>query len=572
MNLHRSIRPAIIALASLALIAPTASATVFPGSSMGSDQQALSVEELVESPFSFITNIPFALAVNDGSEVETPEKTKFCDDFNTRGCNLNSTAELRVQSIIPICGSEVENCIDKLQISKPDGTSVDAKFVRYFKGKTFETPAELGMPGGSRVSLWQAVGANNAGGTDLYAVNTQVIWRYQRGAAFFQSFNASVYAVREKFDPKYKNSGIYVGPAYQGKFASVTETGEILYDGSCVATEPGACAERLEFAEGTRVKLTMKLSNKVTGWLHGRIAKPEIELTPIDSRFNLLSVAANVVDVPMMYASFSQSKMSANFLDRYNNSWNLGRGIFGVSFWRQFPPSSEFASEIVTTLGDSIKNTATEVHTYWNLASPSNPSTNRCLNDSTRLVGFVTTNAMAYSGTAPTWDGESLQYKVAGLHFLPDGKTLTSGTYDLAMRSDTARCLYGFTNAPISASISVTSADGEQKVATTVLNEKNGWLYLAAYGFSFSSPTIKVKFTQEKPSEVAPNPSTSQSTSTFKTIKCVKGKSVKTVKGLKPKCPAGYKAKSALFLASLRPSNEIGLLSSLIDFAPALYD
>jgi hypothetical protein len=152
---------------------------------------------------------------------------------------------------------------------------------------------------------------------------------------------------------------------------------------------------------------------------------------------------------------------------------------------------------------------------------------------------------MAYSGTAPTWDGESLQYKVAGLHFLPDGKTLTSGSYDLAMRSDTARCLYGFTNAPISASISVTSADGEQKVATTVLNEKNGWLYLAAYGFSFSAPTIKIKLTQEKPKEVAPTPTPTPSASkaAIKTIKCVKGKTVKTVKGVTPKCPAGFKAK-----------------------------
>ena len=543
MNFRRSFRPVVIALSILALIAPTAKATVFPGFPMASDRQALSVEELVENPFSFILNVPFGLAVNAGTEVESPAKTRFCDEFNTRGCNLDANADLAINSIIPVCATAIENCVDKLQITKSDGTVVDAKFVRYFKGKTFAAPAELGMPGGSRVSIWQATGANNAGGTDLYAVNAKVIWRYIRGEVSFQSFNASVYAVREKIDAKYKDSGIYVGPAYEGKFASVTETGEILYDGSCVATEPGACAERLEFAPGTRVKLTMKLSNKVTGWLHGRIAKPDITVTPIDNRFNELTVAADVVDVPMMYAAFNQSEMTANFLDTYKNSWNLGRGIYGVSFWRQFAPSSEFASQVVTTLADSIKNTATEVHTYWNLASPATPSMNKCLNDSSKLVGFVTTNAMAYSGTAPTWDGEILQYKVAGLHYLPDGKTLTSGSYDLAMRSDTARCLYGFTNAPISASISVTSADGEQKVATTVLNEKNGWLYLAAYGFSFSSPTIKIKLTQEKPKVVTPSPTPSATKAATKTITCLKGKTIKTVKGTNPKCPTGYKAK-----------------------------
>jgi hypothetical protein len=137
---------------------------------------------------------------------------------------------------------------------------------------------------------------------------------------------------------------------------------------------------------------------------------------------------------------------------------------------------------------------------------------------------------MTYSGSAPTWDGSSLEYKVAGLHYLPDGKTLTLGTYDLAMRSETARCLYGFTNAPISARISVISAEGEQKVATTTLREKDGWLYLAAYGFTFSAPTIKVKFTQAKAKK-------------SKSLTCYKGKQSKVIKGTNPKCPAGYKAK-----------------------------
>lgn len=545
MTFRRLFSSAIVSLSILALAVPPAQATLFPGYPIDSNRQALTVEELVRAPFSFISNGPFSEAVAAGTAEETPEKTRFCDEFNSRGCNLDATTNLRVTSIIPTCGTEIENCIEKLEIIKADGTVVEAKFVRYFKGKTFETPAELGMPGGSRVSLWQAVGANNAGGTDLYAVNAQVDWRYQNADASFISFSAAVYAVREKFDPRFKDSGIWVGKAFAGKYASVTESGEIDYDGSCVATELGACAERLEFAPGTRVKLTMKLSNKVTGWLHGRIAKPDISVTPIDSRFNTLSVAADVVDVPMMYAAFNQSEMTAEFLDRYKNSQNSGRGLFGVSAWRQFPPSTDFASTVVTTLAESIKNTATEVHTYWNLASPATPSMNKCLNDSSKLVGFVTTNAMAYSGTAPTWDGETLQYKVAGLHYLPDGKNLTSGSYDLAMRSDTARCLYGFTNAPISASISVTSADGEQKVATTVLNEKNGWLYLAAYGFSFSAPTIKIKLTQEKPVQAAPSPSPTPTATkaVVKTIKCLQGKTVKTVKGVKPKCPAGYKAK-----------------------------
>jgi hypothetical protein len=67
-------------------------------------------------------------------------------------------------------------------------------------------------------------------------------------------------------------------------------------------------------------------------------------------------------------------------------------------------------------------------------------------------------------------------------------------------------------------------------VATTALNEKNGWITLTANGFTFSSPTIKVKLTQDK------------AISKKKlTISCVKGKVTKKVTGLTPKCPSGYK-------------------------------
>jgi hypothetical protein len=76
-------------------------------------------------------------------------------------------------------------------------------------------------------------------------------------------------------------------------------------------------------------------------------------------------------------------------------------------------------------------------------------------------------------------------------------------------------------------SISLTSATGEKKVATTVVSEKNGWLKLAAYGFTFSSPTISVKLSQGK---VVAKKST---------ITCVKGKLIKKVTGVGPKCPAG---------------------------------
>jgi hypothetical protein len=110
---------------------------------------------------------------------------------------------------------------------------------------------------------------------------------------------------------------------------------------------------------------------------------------------------------------------------------------------------------------------------------------------------------MVYDGFAPRFSNGFLDYRVAGLHLMPDGKTPVLGTYDLVMRSETARCLYGFTNAPVSATVTVTGT-GNLNVATTLVSERNGWLQLAAYGFTFSEKEIRVNITQK----AARNPQT----------------------------------------------------------------
>ncbi len=166
--------------------------------------------------------------------------------------------------------------------------------------------------------------------------------------------------------------------------------------------------------------------------------------------------------------------------------------------------------------------------------------------------------------------------------------TLFKGSYDLVLRSDFARCLYGFSNAPISAKISVVSTDGStQDIATESLREDAArqWLYLSAKNFTFSSPTIKVKLVQDKPlvevkevspvvpekvtpkqvvevKEVSPvvpekvspkQESAATNTTTaapvevkkivIKSISCAKGKIIRKISGVNPKCPAGFKKK-----------------------------
>ena len=133
-----------------------------------------------------------------------------------------------------------------------------------------------------------------------------------------------------------------------------------------------------------------------------------------------------------------------------------------------------------------------------------------------------------------------------------------SGNYDLVMRSDVARCLYKFSNAPINATIEITSEDGNQQVAATALSERDGWIHLNANGFTFSSPIIRVKLSQPSssvesstPTPTSPmmsqsstsNQTTINSKKVVKTIVCERGKRLKKVVGTKPVCPTGYKLK-----------------------------
>jgi hypothetical protein len=190
-------------------------------------------------------------------------------------------------------------------------------------------------------------------------------------------------------------------------------------------------------------------------------------------------------------------------------------------------------SKSYLALGDSAVVWDT-TKSLWRVKSFTGPATSKCLDDKTKLLGFVSTNSAEYQSEPPTFDKTSgaLLYQVASPHYAENGDVFR-GRYELILRSEVARCLYGFTSAPVRAEISISDAN---KVATTSQGEKNGWLRLSAYNFEFSNPIISVKLTQPS---AAPISSTKKST----TITCVKGKQTKKVTGANPKCPNGYKVK-----------------------------
>jgi hypothetical protein len=208
------------------------------------------------------------------------------------------------------------------------------------------------------------------------------------------------------------------------------------------------------------------------------------------------------------------------------------------------------------------------INKTWTLSNARSDNPSNCVKKGIGgIQGVVTTNASAYEATAPKYNKENgtLEYRVAAPHFAPDGKTENIGTYGLAMSITLLQCLYGITNVPTSASVSITTNSGVERVATVALNQIGKWVFLNAENFTFSSPTLRIKLnqtssavsqstgtTEVKKESPAPEAKEVKEVAAAKpaaavakkiTITCTKGKLIKKLSGTNPKCPVGYKKK-----------------------------
>jgi hypothetical protein len=276
----------------------------------------------------------------------------------------------------------------------------------------------------------------------------------------------------------------------------------------------------------------------------------------------IFSVEGGPVSVPVLSAWVKNSEMPKGLYDYLYamNDWGgnfvyddkLGKGRDSVQLLQAFDQYDTKGFKEYLWWLEVAKDKAIGSKSVWIARTLSqqeifSSGTSACLSNNTNLTGMVTTNANMYVSAPPTFNEstQSLDYKVSSPHFDANGKD-NVGNYNLVLSSEAARCLYKFSKAPISATISIVSSDGTAQVATTTVNEKNGWLYLSANGFTFSAPTVRVKLTQEaeKPVVVAtPTPKAKPAVAKKTTITCVKGKTSKKVTAVKPVCPTGYKKK-----------------------------
>jgi hypothetical protein len=445
-----------------------------------------------------------------------------CNSSRSGNCDPSKNS-LQAEVILPKCENAAQTfCIDSLSLSQSNGTFNAASFIRTIGSSKLDGDPKEDLPQGTAPSLWKS-DVLNAGNTATYEVIgiVQLDWRDGKFMPRDLSVEVNPYSEITGSFQATKDEEITFANGRIGVSTSGHNPG-------CVWTDAGLCGVREDFSRDTQVRLAVRLSSAIGGWFKGRLSSPAIQVTPTSGTANLVTVSGAAVNVPQVSIGVPHDS-APDAIKQYFAK--MGGYVDGFVTSRSDYPNSFDALELFREVARDKSQGSLTKWSFGTFGAAGNP----CLTNTTKVLGLVTTNATLYTGQAPSFQDGQLTYKVAGYHYLADD-SLNLGTYDLIMRKDTARCLYNFGSAPISATVSVSSDKGVENVATTTFTEDENWDHFQAYGFTFSQPSISIKLTQEKPA-VAPGGGAKR------TITCVKGKLTKKVSGTAPKCPAGYKKK-----------------------------
>ena len=443
---------------------------------------------------------------NFSSLRQSPDKV--CASTADPNCNFNDAKwgvkTILAAPILTLCtAAENEDCIETIEISHGGGGFKKLVFEKYVEGGTCDATAAAGcvfppdpskrLPRGGKLSVWSEVIDGKV--QELkYLVSYMYTMNYDDVNKYFVINNVNL-AIRPM------------------KEINSTRWDSLWF-------ENGKSGIQYDFPVNTELKATLHLSNQVVGWFKARMQDVGVEISTFSPRNNRVVISGKAVTVPI----FAVKRLATALTPQEKDFIQYLGVVKGVN---NGDPGDPRIFEYIDYWRGQLNDVAAYTNTNWIFESTRWTSENKCLKATDRVLGIVSTNSMGYDGNPPKFVDGSLNYRVSGFHFGPDGKTPNLGTYDLVLRSDAARCLYGFSSAPVSATVSISGADGTQNVATTVVSEKNGWLKMKAAGFTFSEKNIKVKLTQGSKS----------------TITCVKGKTTKNVSAVSPKCPAGYKKK-----------------------------
>jgi hypothetical protein len=539
------------------------------------------VNELAESTQSTSTFISTWVGDRVGwrNNQEAPTDVVICSSTSAPECDLRIMQQFL--AVLPMCeDTKALTCIEDVYAEK-NGQSLKIEKIGKFpsSGPTdFVADERVGLPEGSQPLLVRIPDAPHAKG-DTYIFRGQLTGlRSAKGATTenfrYRGFQAGVFAV-DIVNQKYLNTSgacgyllnqLEPGKSFRFDATKKVDTAGCFYDEvsrfgptdttrGCVSNSSTQCAAPYSLPQDITFGMKVRFQSSMTGWLHGRVENPTVAYQATPTGGSVITMEAQATKVPVFqvwekYSDISQSlkTLLAEKSVARISSWFTGPG--GAS---NEDLATDTKKSITRHGGETFDekemrnmlawipyadDKAAALPSVWafRTMNPNIQQTNSCLREADSLNGLVATNSTLYIDGPPILNASTntLDYKVASPHLTPTGDVF-KGSYNLVLKSSVARCLYNFTSAPISASVSIQNESGVSSVATTVVNEKDGWLRLSASGFTFSSPTIRVRLTQEKSQVATP------AKPAIKKITCVKGKSTKTFTSTK--CPTGWKKK-----------------------------
>ena len=464
-----------------------------------------------------------------------------CTSLDDPNCLPGAWAEMYAESALGFCDEASDfNCVEGLEVIGPDGSTQAARFVRGFP-EVPEVPEYrkdgLFHPAGGSVPLWEY---DAPGGTArvLTMGKVESVFRVQ-GSRWEMATPSSLFRFVIRPVTIESRPGIpkpaffeYVDPDTganrigQGGWEHPSAVG-------CAAIETDECAMDTDFPDGYRYRLTLRLRDAASMYLNGAVDGPVAYSEKVTGghRFVLEAGPSPVLGMAgwIPKSQVPRSLVDQTFADLgFNYNWEIDfEAASYKSLGRGGRDSLAWMKALLPYFGDR----ASFISDAWYVENtppiPGRPI-EPCLIDGTgEFVGIVSSNATAYTGDPPTYNPvtSTLSYEIAGPHYMPDGTTLSRGRYAINMNAAYVKCLLGVDKVPSVARVELIYPDGEASAATLALKQDKNWLRLTYENFTFSSPTVSVKFP--------------------KSLTCVKGKGKKkkTKAVVAFSCPKGWKPK-----------------------------
>jgi len=497
-----------------------------------------------------------------------PTNSRVCDDYADTPClaaqnseTVSSTASI----ILPVCSDDGRSaCLESVSITK-NGNTIDGNFLEYVDNSIsnarkaeilqqqtdccatvsndppldveFPTSPEWsadlsrGLPAAKSPSKWRVANIQNKGMTDTYMARATVRLNINAdGDVTFDSLSAEVIPYVET------TNGSFYPPTYftrthtrfgDGSFpgspnypiASFDNPGQV--DPVTCAWEEelptDSCGIAVQFADGSRTSMTIRIPSQLGGWFHGRVAKADLDLNTYNSTLNRLVISAEDVDVPTAGASFPildpafssyRNHFYANdptglqdieIREGSDPSDNSDRGLGSWGQW-----DAGWSVEPFTVMEPLMGDTADGSVNMWQFGTlPSSETSNECFANRNRIQGMISTNAMVYQAGLPSFGSAGFTYQVGGLRKDHSGQ-ITKGSYSLIMRTEEARCLYGLGDSKFTSEVAVTDPSGANKASQTSVDDDGTWLRIWADDFTFSSPKISTRLMKVSPTVAVP--------------------------------------------------------------------